>query len=226
MTKAKTIKVNGEPVLINGEIIWFNTDKSHCQATDKQLELLAIVENVDIEDLLESSITQAEVLKRLQEAFGTNVIPHEVLLKRQKWREQRSSAPNCRICGKIGDSTRHHFVNRWILRELDQYETLWANRVENCIPVCIDCHRDLHTRNGPAHSIIPYLKPAEKDFANRALTALSEQRPRLLILLGKGDSEVYESRLVKDWFEGLFEVDNTAEEVPFETQELILAVGA
>jgi hypothetical protein len=213
MTRAKTIKIDGVPVKINGEPIWFNTANSHKQATDKQLELLAIVENVDLEDLLESAITQAEVLKRLQEAFGTNVIPHEVLLKRQKWRNQRSTAPNCRICDKIGDSTRHHFVNKWILKELDQYETKWANRSQNCIPICIDCHRDLHTRNGPAHSIAKVLTPAEKDFANRALTALSEERPRLIILLGKGDSEVYESRLIKDWFEGLFEVEEIAAEV-------------
>lgn len=213
MTRAKTIKINGEPVKINGEPIWFNTANSHKQATDKQLELLAIVENVDLEDLLESAITQAEVLTRLQKAFGTNVIPHEVLLKRQKWRNQRSTAPNCRICDKIGDSTRHHFVNKWILKELDQYESLWSNRSVNCIPVCIDCHRDLHARNGPAHSIASKLTPAEKDFANRALTALSEQRPKLLILLGKGDNEVYESRLIKDWFEGLFEVEEVAAEI-------------
>src|SRR5689334_16595627 len=138
-TRAKTIKINGEPVKINGEVIWFNTSNGHKQATDKQLELLAIVEEADLEDLLESAITQADVLRRLQNAFGTNVIPHEVLLRRQKWREQRSTAPSCRICKKEGDSTRHHFVNKWILKELDQYETKWSKRTENCIPVCIDC---------------------------------------------------------------------------------------
>lgn len=199
MTRAK--KIN-----INGETIWFDTNNGGKKATDKQLELLAIAEDVDLEDLLEASITQAEVLRRLQDVLGANVIPHEVLLRRQKWREQRKSAPNCRICEKVGDSTRHHFVNRWILRELDQYETKWADRSVNCIPVCIDCHRDLHTRNGPAHSIASKLTPEERAFADRALTALSEQRPRLLILLGKGDSEVYESRLIKDWFEGAFDV--------------------
>lgn len=226
MTRAKTIKLNGEPVKINGEILWFNTDHAQRKATDKQLELLSVVENVDLEDLLESSITQADVLRRLQESFGTNVVPHDILLKRQKWREQRSAAPNCRLCEKVGDSTRHHFVNRWILRELDQYETKWANRSENCIPVCIDCHRDLHTRNGPAHSIVPVLTEREKAFANRALTALSEERPRLLILLGKGDSEVYESRLVKDWFEGLFDSAEDEAAFPEIADKLPLAVGA
>lgn len=203
MTRAKKIK-------INNEVYWFDTNNGHKKATDNQLELLSIVEDVDLEDLLESSITQADVLKRLRESLGHVVIPHEVLLRRQKWREQRSTAPECRICQKKGDSTRHHFINKWILKELDQYESKWSNRRDNCIPVCIDCHRDLHERNGPAHSIAPYLKGSEMAFATKALTALSEERPRLLILIAKGDSSVYESRLIKDWFEGLFEVSAEA----------------
>lgn len=185
---------------------WFNISESHHKATDEQLELLASVENVDIEDLLEASITQAECLKRLREALGQiPEIPEVVRKRRDKFREQRRAAPPCRICGKEGDSTKHHFVNRWILRELESYERLWANRRENCIPVCIDCHRDLHDRNGTPKSIAHLLTEQEKAFADRALTALSEQRPKLLILIGRGSSSVYEARLIKDWMEGKLE---------------------
>lgn len=185
---------------------WFNVSESNAKATDEQLELLASFDNVDIEDLFEAGITQGECLRRLREALGQiPEIPEVVRKRRDKFRAQRRSAPPCRICGKVGDSTRHHFVNRWILKELDSYERVWANRKENCIPVCIDCHRDLHDRNGTPKSIAHLLTASEKAFANRALTALSEERPRLLILIGRGSSFVYEARLVKDWMEGKFE---------------------
>jgi len=185
---------------------WFEINQSHQKATDEQLELLASVENVDLEDLLEAGIKQAECLKRLREALGQiPEIPDLIRRRRDKFREQRRVAPPCRLCGKEGDSTKHHFVNRWILRELDSYERVWSNRKENCIPVCIDCHRDLHDRNGTPKSIVHLLTEQEKAFADRALTALSEQRPKLLILIGRGSSSVYEARLVKDWMEGKFE---------------------
>lgn len=191
-------------ITIDGETHWFEVRGS--KATDRQLELLASVEDTDLEELLEASITQAEVLNRLRLAMG-QTIPHDALLRRQKWRKQRSFAPPCRICGKKGDSTRHHFVNKWILKELDQYRTRWSNRRENCIPVCIDCHRDLHDRsNGPV-SIAKYLTDAEKAFANHALEQLAEERPKLIILLARGDDSVYEARLIKDWFEGYFDSD-------------------
>ncbi len=192
-------------ITYNGEKHWFDMSQQNAKATDKQLELLAVVEEADIDELLEASITQAEVLTRLREAMGGTVIPHEVLLRRQKWRKQRQRQPNCRICGKVGDSTRHHFVNKWILRELHSYTTLWSNRRENCIPVCIDCHRDLHDRNGTPKSIAHLLTDKEKAFASRALEQLAEERPKLLILLAKGDSTVYEAQLVKDWIAGKLE---------------------
>jgi hypothetical protein len=185
---------------------WWNVSESHLKATDEQLELLASFEDVDIDELFEAGITQGQCLKRLREAFGQiPEIPEAVRKRRDKFREQRRSAPPCRLCGKEGDSTRHHFVNRWILRELESYERVWANRKENCIPVCIDCHRDLHDRNGTPKSIAHLLTASEKAFADRALTALSEERPKLLILIGRGSSSVYEARLIKDWMEGKFE---------------------
>jgi hypothetical protein len=196
------------PITINGETHWFDTDRNHRKATDKQLELLATVEQVeDFEDLLESNITQGEVIRRLRVALGSpEVIPHWVLEKRQKWRKERAEQPNCRICGKIGDSTKHHFINKWILKELDNYAGKWSNRRENCIPLCIDCHRDLHYRNNGPVSIAEFLTDKEKRYADRALSQLAEERPKLLILIAKGDDSVYEARLIKDWLEGKFEV--------------------
>lgn len=198
------------PVTINGEQHWFDMSQQGATATDKQIELLAVVEGVDLEDLLEASITQAEVLERLRVALGTT-IPHAALAERQKWRRKRRSAPPCRICEKKGDSTRHHFVNRWILRELSGYAAKWSNRRDNCIPVCIDCHRDLHDRNGTPKSIAHLLTPSEKAFATAALEQLAEERPKLLILLARGDKAVYEAQLVKDWFAGEFDVASSQE---------------
>src|SRR6059058_27345 len=81
------------PITINGETHWFDTDKNHRKATDKQLELLATVEQVDLEDLLESNITQGEVIRRLRVSLGqSDVIPFWVLEKRQKWRKDVQSS--------------------------------------------------------------------------------------------------------------------------------------
>lgn len=210
MSRARHIG-SGCPTPCLNQSHWFNISDSHLKATDEQLELLASFEDVDIEELFEAGITQGECLRRLREALGQiPEIPEAVRKRRDKFREQRRSAPPCRICGKEGDSTKHHFVNRWILRELESYERLWANRRENCIPVCIDCHRDLHDRNGTPKSIAHLLTADEKAFANRAITALSEERPKLLILIGRGSSQVYEARLIKDWMEGKFDQDAEA----------------
>src|SRR3954469_4755582 len=120
MSRARSITVNGQE-------FWFDMNRNHKKATDIQLELLATVEQVDLEDLLEANPTQGYVLFCLREALGEG-IPIEALLRRQKWRRQRQAAPACRICAKQGDSTKHHFVNKWILKELDGYQSKWANR--------------------------------------------------------------------------------------------------
>lgn len=193
-------------ITLDGETHWFDTNLNHRKATDNQLELLSMVEDIDLEDVLESNVTQGDVVTRLRKLLGHDTIPLEVIRRRQEWREARRTAPNCRMCDKVGDSTRHHFVNRWILRELGSYISTWADRKQNCIPVCIDCHRDLHDRTGPAKSIADRLTDDEKRFADRALAQLAEERPKLLILIAKGDDSVYEARLVKDWIEGKFDV--------------------
>lgn len=193
------------PITINGETHWFDKNENNRKASDKQIELLSTVEQVDLEDLLESNITQGEVIRRLR--IGLNEhdpIPFWVLQKRQKWRKERVTQPPCRICGKIGDSTRHHFINKWILKELNHYAQKWSNRRENTIPLCIDCHRDLHYRNNGPVSIVRFLTPREKQYADRALSALAEERPKLLILLAKGDDSVYESLLIKEWLQNKF----------------------
>jgi hypothetical protein len=186
---------------------WFDVARNSEKATADQLELLATIENdCDLDELLDEALTQGDVLKRLRAALGQDPIPQDVLERRQKWREQRQIQPCCRKCGKEGDSTKHHFVNKWILRELAHYTAKWADRSKNCIPLCIECHRDLHSRdNGPV-SITDYLNDDEMAFAEAALTALAEERPKLLILIGRGADSVYEARLVKDWMEGKFRV--------------------
>lgn len=197
MSRARSIQINGNSH-------WFDMNKNNLQATDEQLELLTMLEEADFDELLESSITQGDVLARLRSALGQNPIPYEVLRRRQEWRKARQQQPECRLCGKTGDSTKHHFINKWILRELSGYARKWANRQDNCIPLCIHCHRELHSRDGESKSIAHLLTEKEKDFADRALTQLSEERPKLMLLIARGSDNVYEARLIKDWIEGHF----------------------
>lgn len=192
------------PIRYEEEILWIDTKRNGQKATARQLELLATIEtNCELDDLLDQSLTQGEVVERLRQALGHG-IPDGVLEKIKRWREDRHQQPQCRICKKEGDSTKHHFVNKWILRELTNYQQKWAQRSQNCIPVCIECHRDLHSRDNGPRSIAEHLNAEEREFAERALSALSEERPKLLILLARGDDSVYESRLVKDWIVGAF----------------------
>lgn len=209
MSRARPIR------LPNGEEHWFDTSRNGERATAEQVELLvsviaehSVVYEDDLDDLLDEVLTQGEVIKKLRAALGEDPIPADVLERRRKWREQRSVQPCCRVCGKEGDSTKHHFVNKWILRELRSYQQKWAERSKNCLPVCIDCHRKLHSRENGSHSIAECLTDEEKSFAEAALSALAEERPKLLILIARGDDSVYEARLVKDWIEGRFRIED------------------
>lgn len=204
MSRARPIE------LPDGSRIWIDTnrngEKFHEAVTDETLELLSTVEDIDLDDLIDANFNQGEAIERIRKALGQDFVPESVIRQRDKRRQERRTQPVCRICGKVGDSTKHHFVNKWMLRELDRYASLWADRSENCIPLCIKCHRKIHSRNNGAHSIVPYLTDDEKKYAERALTALSEQHPKIIILVGKGDESVYESCLIKDWFLGQFQV--------------------
>lgn len=184
-----------------GETIWFDT--KNLTPTAEQLELLALVERCDLDDLLEENLTQRGIYDRLHRSLREANIPSEVLSRRDEWRESRQVQPQCRMCGKAGDSTKHHFVNRWILRELEDYTTKWSNRRDNCIPICIDCHRDLHARTDDPISIAPFLTDDEKVFADRAITAFADERPRIFILIARGTA--YESQLLRDWLSGQFQ---------------------
>lgn len=198
-------------ILPNGEKMWFDVNRNSEKATEEQIELLTSVLDIDLDELLDEVLTQGEVLRQLREALGQGErVPAAVLLRRQRFRAARQALPQCRICRKEGDSTKHHFVNKWILRELSGYAQKWADRSQNCIPVCLACHRDLHSRaNGPV-SIADKLTEQEKAFANAALSALADERPKLLILIARGDDSVYEARLVKDWIEGHFSAEEVA----------------
>lgn len=198
MSRARDIRIGDEQ-------IWFDTNLNGVKARVDHLELLALVEDLDIDDLLDGHVTQKDVIDRLRNALGQNTIPDEIKERRKKWKEARRVAPECRICDKKGDSTKHHFVNKWILKELRDYGRLWADRTINTIPVCLKCHRNLHEREGPAKSIAEHLKGSEKEFAYRALKAFTEQKGKTAWLIALGDDSVYEARLMKDFVAGLFD---------------------
>lgn len=206
--------------------IWFDTAKNGERAKPEHLELLALVEDIDIDDLLDEHIIQGTVIQRLRDALGQNSIPEDILKRREKWREARHLDEPCRICGKEGDSTKHHYVNRWILKELVDYAWRWSPRTRNCIPVCLKCHRNLHEREGEAKSIVPYLDADEKAFAETALEALSKERPALVILLARGDDSVYESRLLKDWINGAFKATEPEQIIPAKVRQEVSPVAA
>lgn len=190
--------------LPDGSEYWFDMGTVKDQARADDLELLASFEDVEIDDLLDESLTRGDVLRRLREHLGVGNIPAEVEMRRRAARFERQRQPECRICQKTGDSTKHHFVNKWILKELSNYEQVGA-RSRCCVPVCIDCHRDLHDRSTDTVSIVPYLEPHERQFARDVLEQLRREHPKILDLLAEGDYSVYEARLVKDWLEGRFD---------------------
>lgn len=192
-------------IWIGDEQVWFDTRLDGERARTDHLELLALVENLDIDDLLDGHVTQKEVILRLRNALGQNSIPDEIKERRKIWKEERRVAPQCRLCDAKGDSTKHHFVNKWILKELREYAKKWSDRSFNTIPVCLKCHRNLHERTGPAKSIVEYLTTEEKEFTWRALDAFCEQHPKMAMLIARGDDSVYEARLMKDFVIGLFD---------------------
>lgn len=191
-------------IWVGGEQVWFDTKLDGEKARLDHLELLALVEEIDIDDLLDGHITQKEVMFRLRKTLGQHSIPEDIRERRRAWKEARRVAPKCRICDAEGDSTKHHFVNKWILKELRDYARLWSDRSENTIPVCLKCHRNLHERTGPAKSIVEYLTTEEKEFAWRALKAFTEQKASTAWLIALGDDSVYEARMMKDFVIGLF----------------------
>jgi hypothetical protein len=194
--------------LPDGETAWFDTSRNSEPfdeaVSEETLELLATVENIDIDDVLDGSLSQGDAIKRIRRTLGQDAIPEVVIKRRDRLREERRRQPECRKCGAKGNSTKHHFVNKWILRELHGYAQNWADRQRNCIPLCVECHQAIHSRRNGPNSVVDLLTDTEKQFVDEALSALSEEHPKLLLLIARGDDSVYESRLAKDWIEGKF----------------------
>ncbi len=191
--------------LPDGEEIWFDVSRNGQQASVEDLSLLASVEDIELDDLLDESLTRGDVLRRLRDALGQGQVPADVEMRRNAARVLRQQAPKCRICGVDGDSTKHHFVNRWIMRELSNYDEV-GSRSKCTIPVCRACHIDLHDRNTPTYCIVPFLSEDERRFARDLIESLRREHPKVLELLLDGDGEsVYEARLIQDWAAGRFD---------------------
>jgi hypothetical protein len=192
------------PIEFNGQTLWFDTNQNGQKATAEQLELLAAAEDITIDDLLDEGLTQGQVLFRLREAIHGNVIPAEVLERRRQRKIDAQKQPECRMCAKVGNSTRHHFVPRWLMRELDNY-LAYSARSRCTIPLCVECHRDLHSRNNTEDkSIWRYLNTDERLFAQKMLDELREQHPKVFDLIAGGDQTTYEGTLVGDYIAGRF----------------------
>lgn len=191
-------------LIIDGQEIWFDTKVNGRRASIAQMELLADAEGLSDDDLLDEDLTQGEALLRLREALGQGVVPPYVMERRRMRRAESQHSAACRICSAYGwecegRMTRHHFVPRWLMRELQNYED-YAARSKCTIPICFGRHRDLHTRGVGDKSIVPYLTEDEKRFAHRMLDELREEHPKIFDLLAGGqESESYEACLIRDY---------------------------
>lgn len=207
------------PIELNGQKHWFDMNLNGRKATAEQLELLAAAEDITIDDLLDESLTQGQVLFRLREALHGDVIPPEVLERRRQRKLDAQKQPECRMCGKVGNSTRHHFVPRWLMRELSNY-LAYSARSRCTIPLCVDCHRDLHSRNNTEDkSIWRFLTADERMFAQKMLDELRDEHPKIFDLLAAGNQWTYEGQLVGDYIAGRFH------EVPKEESPALPATG-
>lgn len=201
------------PFVYNGETHWFD---QRGRATAAQLELLADFESVELDDLLDEGLSAKQTLFRLRQATDPSVIPEHVLERRRERDRHHGMSPACRICALNGWEcegriTRHHFVPRWIMLELENYQA-YAHRSACTIPICVARHRDLHFRgeNDPSKSIAEYLRPHERKFAQKLLDELHEQRPKIFDLMLAGDEHSYEYQLTRDYMLGAFRKDEGA----------------
>lgn len=190
------------PDPITGQEIWF--DRKAPVATVQQLELLSDIEGVPLDDLLDEGMTQGHVLRRLHECDG--LIPEHVLERRRQRAQEQANAPACRWCGPLGlecegPSTRHHYVPRWLMLLLENYQA-YAARSLCTIPICLARHRDLHLREGSAKSIVAGLDDRERTFAQKLLDEIREQHPAVFELLAGGDGDSYEGQLIRDYLSG------------------------
>jgi hypothetical protein len=213
MSRARSVRFNGDEY-------WFDTNLDHRKASSEQLELLAAVEDISMDDLLDEGLNQGQVILRLREALDGPVVPPEVLERKRQRKIAAQKQPECRICGEVGKSTRHHFIPRWLMRELENYHA-YSTRSICTIPLCVECHRDIHMRDGElGKSMVPYLSDQERALAQRMLDDLKEQRPRLFELIAGGSDRVYEGQLLHDYHAGLFRVASLPQKLE-ETRGLV-----
>jgi hypothetical protein len=191
----------------SNQVFWFD-QKS--RATVEQLELLADYEDAELDDLLDEGLTQKQVLFRLRLASNTIVVPPEILERRRLRKIESQIQPTCRICAIHGWEcegriTRHHFIPRWLMKELDNYVS-YAARSVCTIPLCVGRHRDLHYRgDGTGKSIVPYLRDHERIFAQKLLDELKEEHPKIYELALSGEEgQVYEAQIMHDHVKGGF----------------------
>lgn len=210
----------------DGEIFWFDTSINGAPAKPNQLELLAAVENIDIDDLLDEGLNQGAVIERLRIGLDQGVIPPEVLERQRIRREQAQSQRICRAhpgndqCeGKI---TRHHFVTKWLMKELENYNA-YSRRDKCTIPLCVGFHRDLHMRQASNKSVAHLLNDEDRYWAHKMLSELEEQHPKIIRLLRGGDSVIsYEAQLIYDYDHGLFDRKEAVSEMqPREDSEAV-----
>jgi hypothetical protein len=206
MSRARSIHFNGEKH-------WFDTSINGAPAKPNHLELLAAVENIEIDDLLDEGLNQGEVIDRLRCSLGqggTIVIPAEIVERQRQRREQAQTNRICRAHpgneGCEGRITRHHFVTKWLMLELENYDS-YSRRDKCTIPLCVGFHRDLHMRNSNTDkSIVRYLNDEDRQWAHKMLSELEEQHPKIIKLMRKGDPAVsYEAQLIRDYDAGLFD---------------------
>lgn len=194
----------------NGEVIWFDQKSP---ATVRQLELLADYEGLELDDLLDEGLSAKQALFRIRQVAHPTLIPEHVLERRRERERQAGKPLACRICALNGwecegSITRHHFVPRWLMLMLENYQA-YAARSICTVPICVGRHRDLHYRspggNDGPKSIVPYLRDHERAFAQKLLDELREQIPaERWDLLAGGDEGSYEGQLIKDYQAGLF----------------------
>jgi len=182
-----------------GQLHWFDV---HSMATDGQLELLADVEGLDIDDLIDSNLSSREVLYRLNQF--SNLIPSEVLERKRARRELSRIVPVCRLKGDDceGRMTRHHFIPRWAMLALENYGR-YSPRSYCTIPLCMHHHRYFHIRDDQDKSIASLLSDEERKLAGHLLRSLKRERPAIYELMAGGEG-TYEYQLVRDFQLGHF----------------------
>lgn len=190
----------------------FDKKASHKKATASQLSGLAAAENIPLDDLLEEGLTQGEVRRRMTDIFHGDVIPPEVMERKRALKEAAKLQPSCRICATLGSDcegfiTRHHFVPRWMMLKLENYQA-YAARSRCTIPICIGRHRDLHLDGDTdtPKSIAQFMTVTERQFAQKMLDELYEQvgpSTRNWLDMGATGRE-YDTQLIQDYHAGDF----------------------